>query len=75
MPANQTFFATEIADWDQRLPRPHEVIKTIIKRRTGKDVGAVRRYDPQFREVGSFPDGARLHPEAHHHPGRERKQS
>ena len=71
-PKNQVFFAGEIEQWNKSLPRPYEMIKTIIRKRTGRDVGEMQWYDrmrclfevrnqlvhyrPLVREVGTFPD-------------------
>jgi hypothetical protein len=72
IPANESCFASEIEEWKKSLPRPYDVMKTIIKKRSGKDVGPLRWYDrmrclfelrnhlvhyrPQIRAVGTFPD-------------------
>jgi len=71
-PKNQALFATEIEEWSTSIPRPYQVIKTIIRKTSGTDVGTLVWYDrmrclfelrnllvhyrPQIRPVGTFPD-------------------
>src|SRR6266550_5521368 len=71
-PKNQNLFAAEIEEWRKGLPRAYEVIKTIVRKTTGRDVGTLVWYDrmrclfelrnlfvhyrPQIRAVGTFPD-------------------
>ena len=68
---NREFFAEEIEAWQKSLPRPAEIVKTVIKKRAGEDVGSMAWYDrlrclfelrnhaihhyPEYREVGTFP--------------------
>jgi len=70
-PKNQTLFKVEIDEWSRTLPRPYEVVKTIVRKKAGKDVGTLVWYDrmrclfelrnllvhyrPQARPVGTFP--------------------
>ena len=72
LPPNQAFFAGELDEWRRSLPRPYEIIKAIIKRHSGKEVGAMPWYDrmrclfelrnhvvhyyPRIRQVGTFPE-------------------
>jgi len=71
-PKNESFFAAEVEEWKKGLPRPHDVIKTIVRKKTSRDVGALIWYDrmrclfelrnvlvhywPQIRAAGTFPD-------------------
>lgn len=71
-PKNQALYATEIEEWRKGLPRPHDVIKVIIRKTSGRDVGTLVWYDrmrclfelrnslvhyrPQIRAVGTFPE-------------------
>ena len=71
-PKNQTLFVAEIEEWKKGLPRPYELIKAIVRKKTGRDVGTLLWYDrvrclfelrnllvhyrPQIRAAGTFPD-------------------
>src|SRR2546426_8055803 len=38
-------FKAEIDEWSRTLPRPYEVVKTIVRKKAGKDVGTLVWYD------------------------------
>ena len=70
-PGFRRMFATELEDWRDRPPRPHEVLKTILKRLGVADVSLLKWYQelrclfelrnhiahyyPEPRAVGTFP--------------------
>lgn len=72
-PANRKFFAPENEQWSTSLPRPPQVIKTILKKRLDMEVGsliwfdrltclfelrnALVHYRPGPRPLGTFPEG------------------
>jgi len=71
LPQNRSFFASDLEQWKQSMPRTHEIIKSIVTKRSGKKVGDLAWYDrmrclfelrnkvvhyyPEFRLAGTFP--------------------